>query len=39
VFTDSVVADGTTYCYATTAVDASGESGYSNIIQAKIPAP
>jgi hypothetical protein len=38
-FTDSVVADGTTYCYATTAVDASGESGYSNIIQAKIPAP
>jgi hypothetical protein len=39
VFTDSVVADGTTYCYATTAVDPSGESGYSNIIQAKIPAP
>jgi hypothetical protein len=39
VFTDSVVADGTTYCYATTAVDPTGESGYSNIIQAKIPAP
>jgi len=38
-FSDSVVADGTTYCYATTALDASGESGYSNIIQAKIPAP
>jgi Abnormal spindle-like microcephaly-assoc'd, ASPM-SPD-2-Hydin len=38
LFTDSVVADGTTYCYATTAVDPSGESGYSNIIQAKIPA-
>jgi hypothetical protein len=39
VFTDSVVADGTTYCYATTAVDAGGESGYSNIAQAAIPAP
>jgi hypothetical protein len=39
VFTDSVVADGTTYCYATTAVDPSGESGYSNVSQAKIPAP
>ena len=38
-YTDSVVADGTTYCYATTAVDPSGESGYSNIIQAMIPAP
>lgn len=38
-FTDSVVADGTTYCYATTAVDANGESGFSNIIQAKIPPP
>ncbi len=31
--------DGTTYCYATTAVDPSGESGYSNIKQAIIPAP
>jgi hypothetical protein len=39
VFTDSVVADGTTYCYATKAVDAAGESGYSNVIQVKIPAP
>jgi hypothetical protein len=38
-FTDNEVADGTTYCYATTAVDANGESGYSNIAQAKIPAP
>lgn len=38
-YTDSVVADGTTYCYATTAIDPSGESGYSNISQAKIPAP
>jgi Abnormal spindle-like microcephaly-assoc'd, ASPM-SPD-2-Hydin len=38
-YTDSVVADGTTYCYATTAVDPSGESAYSNIIQAVIPAP
>ena len=38
-YTDSVVADGTTYCYATTAVDPSGESGYSNIIQATIPPP
>ncbi len=38
-YTDSVVADGTTYCYATTAVDPSGESGYSNITQVMIPAP
>jgi hypothetical protein len=38
-YTDTVVADGTTYCYATTAVDASGESGYSNITQAVIPPP
>jgi hypothetical protein len=38
-YTDSVVADGTTYCYATTAVDPSGESGYSNISKAVIPAP
>ena len=38
-YTDSVVADGTTYCYATTAVDPSGESAYSNVIQAVIPAP
>jgi Abnormal spindle-like microcephaly-assoc'd, ASPM-SPD-2-Hydin len=38
-YTDNVVADGTTYCYATTAVDPSGESAYSNITQAMIPAP
>ncbi|MFZ0771055.1 MAG: choice-of-anchor D domain-containing protein [Candidatus Sulfotelmatobacter sp.] len=38
-YTDSVVADGTTYCYATTAVDPSGESVYSNITKAVIPAP
>jgi hypothetical protein len=38
-FTDNVVTDGTTYCYATTAVDPNGESGYSNITQAAIPAP
>jgi hypothetical protein len=38
-YTDSVVADGTTYCYATTAIDPSGESGYSNISKAVIPAP
>lgn len=38
-FTDNNVMDGTTYCYATTAVDPSGESAYSNIAQAAIPAP
>jgi len=38
-YTDTVVVDGTTYCYATTAVDPSGESGYSNISQAAIPPP
>jgi hypothetical protein len=38
-FTDSNVTDGTTYCYATTAVDPSGESAYSNIAQAQIPPP
>jgi len=38
-YTDSVVADGTKYCYATTAIDPSGESGYSNISQVTIPAP
>ena len=36
-FTDGVVTNGTTYCYATTAVDANGESAYSNIIQVPIP--
>jgi hypothetical protein len=38
-YVDNVVADGTTYCYATTAVDPSGESGYSNITEAVIPPP
>ena len=38
-YTDNVVADGTTYCYATTAVDTGGESGYSNIVHAVIPPP
>jgi hypothetical protein len=39
-FTDNgPLTDGTTYCYATTAVDPSGESAYSNIVQAAIPAP
>jgi fibronectin type 3 domain-containing protein len=38
-YTDNAVTDGTTYCYATTAVDADGESGYSNIVHAVIPPP
>jgi len=38
-YTDTVVTDGTTYCYATTAVDPQGESGYSNVVQAVIPPP
>jgi hypothetical protein len=38
-YTDNVVTDGTTYCYATTAVDPDGESAYSNVVQAAIPAP
>ena len=38
-YTDGSVTDGTTYCYATTAVDPQGESGYSNIAQAIIPPP
>jgi hypothetical protein len=38
-YTDNVVTDGTTYCYATTAVDSGGESAYSNVVQAAIPAP
>ena len=33
------VTDGKTYCYATTAVDPNGESAYSNLTQAVIPAP
>jgi Abnormal spindle-like microcephaly-assoc'd, ASPM-SPD-2-Hydin len=38
-YTDSNVTDGTTYCYVTTAVDTNGQSGYSNVAQAVIPAP
>ena len=41
LYTDSVVADGTSYCYATTAVNSSSEeSGYSNIVSnVQIPPP
>jgi len=41
LYTDSVVVDGTSYCYATTAVNSSNEeSGYSNIVpNVQIPAP
>ena len=41
LYTDSVVVDGTSYCYATTAVNSSNEeSGYSNIASnVQIPAP
>jgi fibronectin type 3 domain-containing protein len=40
-YADSDVTDGTSYCYATTAVNASNEeSGYSNIVSdVQIPAP
>jgi hypothetical protein len=39
-YTDTSVAGGQTYCYATTAVDSSGvESGYSNAVEAVIPSP
>jgi fibronectin type 3 domain-containing protein len=40
-YTDTVVVDGTNYCYATTAVNASNEeSSYSNIVSdVQIPAP
>jgi hypothetical protein len=40
-YTDTVVVDGTNYCYATTAVNTSNEeSGYSNIVSdVQIPAP
>lgn len=40
-YTDSVVVDGTNYCYATTAVNSSNEeSAYSNIVpDVQIPAP
>jgi hypothetical protein len=41
LYTDAVVVDGTSYCYATTAVDSSNqESSYSNIVSnVQIPAP
>ena len=41
LYTDTVVIDGTNYCYATTAVNTSSEeSGYSNIVSnVQIPAP
>jgi hypothetical protein len=41
LYTDSVVTDGTSYCYATTAVNSSNqESGYSNIASnVQIPGP
>ncbi|MGA8539623.1 MAG: choice-of-anchor D domain-containing protein, partial [Terriglobales bacterium] len=38
-YTDAVVSDGTIYCYATTAVDSTGESAFSNVVQATIPPP
>jgi len=40
-YTDTVVVDGTNYCYATTAVDTNNnESAYSNIVSdVQIPAP
>jgi Abnormal spindle-like microcephaly-assoc'd, ASPM-SPD-2-Hydin len=41
LYTDSVVVDGATYCYATTAVNTSSEeSGYSNVVSnVQVPAP
>ena len=41
LYTDSVVVDGASYCYAATAVDSSNEeSGYSNIVSnLQIPPP
>jgi hypothetical protein len=41
LYTDTVVVDGTSYCYATTAVNSSNEeSGYSNIVSnVEVPAP
>jgi len=41
VYTDSVVVDGTNYCYATTAVNTSNqESQYSNVVtNVEVPAP
>ncbi len=41
LYTDSNVTDGTSYCYAATAVDTTNaESGYSNVVSnVQIPAP
>jgi uncharacterized protein RhaS with RHS repeats len=41
LYTDSAVTDGSSYCYATTAVNTSNEeSGYSNIVSpVQVPAP
>jgi fibronectin type 3 domain-containing protein len=41
LYTDAAVTDGTSYCYAATAVNTSNaESGYSNIVSnIQIPAP
>jgi fibronectin type 3 domain-containing protein len=41
LYTDSAVADGAAYCYATTAVNTSNEeSGYSNVVSnVQVPAP
>lgn len=41
LYSDNAVTDGTSYCYATTAVDSSSqESGYSNVVSnVQIPAP
>jgi fibronectin type 3 domain-containing protein len=41
LYTDTVVIDGSAYCYATTSVNTSNqESGYSNIVSnIQIPAP
>jgi hypothetical protein len=36
-FTDPTVTNGNTYCYATTTVVPSGESGVSNVVQVTIP--
>jgi hypothetical protein len=38
-FTDTTVSSGQTYFYVTTALNSSGESGYSNEAQAVVPAP
>jgi len=38
-YADSAVVDGTSYCYATTAVNSSNEeSAYSNIVHVQVPA-